>query len=77
MWMMNAVKEATRAPFGATFDILFKHLDLDKDGKVQDLDEWRGLAFGDLLTSFGMTERPYEELDNKEKMFLAADEALN
>jgi len=34
MWMMNACKEATRAPFGATFDILFKHLDLDKDGKV-------------------------------------------
>jgi hypothetical protein len=34
LWMMNAAKEATRAPFGATFDILFKHLDLDKDGKV-------------------------------------------
>lgn len=74
---MNACREATRAPFGATFDILFKHLDLDKDGKVQDLDEWRGLAFGDIQTSFGLMDRPYEELDDKDKLIRAAEEALN
>lgn len=26
-WMMNSVKDAVRAPFGANFDSMFKHLD--------------------------------------------------
>lgn len=76
VWMMEAVKEAIRAPFAANFDLLFKSLDSDKDGKVETLDEWRGLAFGDIYTSFGMTDRPYEEIDDKAKLFAAADEAL-
>lgn len=29
------------------------------------------------MTSFGMQERPYEELDDKEKLNAAADESLN
>jgi dynein heavy chain len=29
------------------------------------------------MTNFGMQERPYEELDNKEKLNAAADESLN
>jgi len=75
-WMMEAVKEAIRAPFAANFDLLFKSLDTDKDGKVESLDEWRGLAFGDIYTPYGMLERPYEEIDDKNKLFTCADEAL-
>ena len=29
------------------------------------------------MSNFGMSERPYEELDNKEKLTQAADESLN
>lgn len=76
-WMMNAVGEAIRAPFAANFDLLFKSLDSDKDGKVTTLDEWRGLAFGDIMTAFGMQDRPYEEIDDHAKLSAAADEALS
>jgi len=37
-------------------------LDSDKDGKVETLEEMKGLNFGNLLTPFGMSERPYEEI---------------
>lgn len=49
MWMLNAVKECTRAPFGSSFDTVFSHLDNDKNGKVETLDEFRGLAFSDIM----------------------------
>lgn len=62
LWMLNVVRETVRAPFGGSFDSMFIHLDLDKDGKVLTLDEMRGLIFGDVLTPFGMSERPYEEI---------------
>jgi len=52
--MLNAIKDAVRAPFGSNFDALFKHLDNDKNGKVETLDEFRALAFGDIFTTFGM-----------------------
>lgn len=77
MWMMNAVKDAVRAPFGSNFDILFKHLDNDKNGKIETLDEYRALNFGDIFTTFGMQERPYEEIMDGAKLQLAADDALN
>lgn len=65
MWMLNAVKECTRAPFGSSFDNVFSHLDTDKNGKVETLDEFRGLAFSDINAAFGMPERPYEEIIDK------------
>lgn len=60
--MLNTIRETVRAPFGANFDIIFQHLDLDKNNRVETLDEIRGLIFGDVLTPFGMAERPYEEI---------------
>lgn len=62
MWMLTAIRDTTRMAFGASFDAVFQHLDLDKNGKVDTLDEVRGLIFGDVLTPFGMAERPYEEI---------------
>lgn len=66
--MLNALKETTRAPFGASFDTVFSYLDTDKNGKVETLDEIRGLIFGDALTPFGMPDRPYEEIQDKDKL---------
>lgn len=68
MWMLNAVKDITRAPFGQSFDTVFNHLDTDKNGKVETLDEFRGLAFGDIFSNFGIPERPYEEILDKVKL---------
>ena len=36
--------------------------------KVETLDELRGLMFGDIYTPFGIPERPYEEIIDKEKL---------
>jgi hypothetical protein len=63
--MLKTVKETIKQPFGQNFDLLFKHLDLDMDGKVESLDEFRGLIFGDIFTPFGMRDRPYEEIVDK------------
>jgi len=76
MWMLETIKECTRAPFSGNFDTLFKHLDNDKDGKVQSLDEFRGLLFGDIYTPFGFSERPYEEILDRPKLVKCADDAL-
>ena len=65
MWMLNAVKECTRAPFGSSFDTVFSHLDNDKNGKVETLDEFRGLAWSDIMAKFGLPDRPYEEVIDK------------
>ena len=48
LWMLNIVKECTARPFGSSFDTVFNHLDTDKNGKVETLDEFRGLLFGDI-----------------------------
>jgi hypothetical protein len=40
------------------------HLDNDGDGKVTTLDEFRGLLFGDVYTQFGLTDRPYVEIQD-------------
>lgn len=76
LWMLNAIKDTTRAPFGSQFDMVFKHLDTDKNGKVETLDEFRGLLWGDIYTSFGMPDRPYEEIMDKDKLQLCADDAM-
>jgi dynein heavy chain, axonemal len=67
-WMMNAVRDAVRAPFGSNFDQLFKHLNKSHSGKVETLDEYRALAFGDIFTTFGVIDRPYEELIDQKKL---------
>ena len=76
LWMLNALKETVRGSFGANFDTIFAHLDTDKNGKVETLDELRGLIFGDVLTPFGMVERPYEEIQDFDKLQSCCEEAL-
>lgn len=59
MWMLNMIRECVRAPFSSNFDNVFSHLDTDKNGKVETLDEFRLLLFGDVYTPFGLVDRPY------------------
>ena len=77
LWLLNMVRETVRAPFSGNFDIIFAHLDLDRNNRVDTLDEVRGLIFGDVLTPFGMAERPYEEIQDKEKLQACCEEALS
>jgi dynein heavy chain, axonemal len=77
MWMLEAVKDTVRAPFSGSFDAIFRHLDIDGDGKVDKLDEIRGLLFGDLLVPYGITERPYEEILDIERCIECCHEALD
>jgi dynein heavy chain len=65
MWMLEAVKECVRAPFSANFDTTFAHLDNNGDNKIDTLNEFRGLLFGDIFTAFGMPDRVYEEIKDK------------
>lgn len=62
---------------GQQFDNLCRHLDTDKNGKVETLDEYRGLLFGDIFAPFGVPERPYEEIIDKAKLSKQADEILH
>ena len=76
MWLIEAVKECVKLDLGTGFDLLFKHLDTDKNGKVETLDEYRGLLFGDIFAPFGIPERPYEEILDKKKLQKSAEEYL-
>lgn len=75
--MLEAIKEAVRSKFGASFDAVFHHLDTDKNGKVETLDEIRGLIFGDVLSPFGLAERPYEEIQDRDKLQHCCEDQLN
>lgn len=76
MWLIEAVKECTKVDLGAGFDMLCKHLDTDRNGKVETLDEYRGLLFGDIFAPFGNPERPYEEILDKNKLKKQAEAQL-
>lgn len=77
MWMLTACQETCRSAFGQSFDSVFRHLDIDNNGKIETLDEIRGLAFGDVITPVGMPERPYEEIQDREELKKACELALN
>ena len=76
-WMLENIKEVVRLSFGANFDLIFKHCDTDNDGKITSLDEFRLNLFGDVLATYGLDMRPYEELLDREAMIKAANKALD
>lgn len=77
MWMLTTISDTIKVSLGANFDLLFKHLDKSGNGKVETLDEFRANVFGDIFTPFGIAERPYEEILDKEKQIKAAREHLD
>jgi len=75
-WMLEALRDTTRNPFGYSFDSLFIHLDIDKNGKVDTIDEIRLLMFGDVLAPIGVSERPYEEIKDRDELRSSCDNSL-
>lgn len=75
--MLKAISETTKISLGANFDLLFKHLSKTGSGKIESLDEFRSNVFGDIFTPFGVIDRPYEEILDKEKLIKAAEESLD
>eukprot|EP00931_Biecheleriopsis_adriatica_P059470 TRINITY_DN3558_c0_g1_i1.p1 TRINITY_DN3558_c0_g1~~TRINITY_DN3558_c0_g1_i1.p1 ORF type:complete len:4293 (+),score=1112.20 TRINITY_DN3558_c0_g1_i1:173-13051(+) len=60
-WMLTQVREQTKKIFQVSFDEIMSHLDVNKDGKVNTLDEVRTLFFGDMLSAAASPQRPYTE----------------
>ncbi|CAJ1429265.1 unnamed protein product [Effrenium voratum] len=60
-WMLLQLREQTKKNFQVSFDDIMAHLDANKDGKVNTLDEVRTLFFGDMLSPSAVPSRPYTE----------------
>lgn len=61
LWLLNHVRDSSKRIFGVNFDNVFNRLDIDKNGKVETLDEIRGLMFGNLMSPPGALKH-YEEM---------------
>ena len=61
MWMLTQMRTQVKNVFQGNFDEVFKHLDLNQDGKVDTVDEVRALFFGDVLSTAASPKRPYTE----------------
>lgn len=66
-FLLEFLRQTLRSRFGLNFDNVFAHLDKatqngQKDGKVDSLDEIRGLMFTNVMTPVGADKRPYHEI---------------
>ena len=75
LWLLNHVRESTKRIFGVNFDNVFNRLDIDKNGKVETLDEIRGLMFGNLMSPPGALKR-YEEMKDYNHLLKNCESAL-
>lgn len=80
--ILNYIREnVVRSRFGLNFDTVFGHLDrphgdVAKDGKINSLDEIRGLMFTDCMTPAGMPKRFYEEILDENKLHSSIEQSL-
>lgn len=75
MWLLNNVRDLVKKIYGFNFDNIFGHLDSDRDGKVETLDEIRRLLFGYLMAGVGQ-EQHYEEMMDFATMTKNCESAL-
>ena len=76
LWLLSHVRESTKRIFGMNFDNIFSHLDFDKNGKVETLNEIRGLMFGYLLTPIGAPMK-YKEMTDFQQLTANCEQALD
>lgn len=80
MFLFNLSKELINKVWMLNFDKVFEHLDLPvdgkKDGKVDSLEEIRGLLWTDCMTPLGASKRQYEEVLDNTKLQAAIEEQL-
>ena len=73
--LFENIKEIVRKTFGVKFDTVFARLDNNADGKVDRLDEVRGLMFTDLMSS-GQIKQYYEEVTDYSKLQESVEASL-
>jgi dynein heavy chain, axonemal len=76
LWLLNHVRESTKRIFGVNFDNVFNRLDIDKNGKVETLDEIRGLMFGNLMSPMGALKK-YEEMKDYNHLLKNCETSLD
>jgi dynein heavy chain len=75
MWLLSHIRESVKRIYGLNFDNIFNHLDIDKDGKVETLDEIRRLMFGFMLSPPG-APRHYVEITDLNELQRKVEESL-
>ena len=75
LWLLGHVRDITKRIFGMNFDTVFNHLDFDKNGKVETIDEIRHLMFGYLLNPLGSAKK-YIEMRDFSKMQKSCESSL-
>jgi dynein heavy chain len=75
LWLTNFLKECTQNNFDTNFDVLFKHLDSNSDGVVEE-DDLRSLMFCDFVDPKN-DAKPYTEVVNVDKLRLVAENFLD
>ena len=78
MLMLRTLRDVMRKQMGLNFDTVFEHLDKpdehgNKDGKVDTLDEMRGMMFTDCTSQMGSIKKYYEEIIEFPKLQIAID----
>jgi len=76
MILLMHLRDLTKKTFGANFDNVFSHLDMDKNGKVETLDEIRRLLFGSLMAPLGGFKH-YEEMQDLNSLTRNCETALD
>jgi dynein heavy chain len=74
--MNEFLKKVTHKVLGENFDNLLADLSSGKQGKIESLNEMRGLVFTDVLHPAAMKNRPYELVSEPEKLLKACSNAL-
>ena len=75
LWLLQHVRDITKRIFGMNFDTIFNHLDFDKNGKVETIDEIRRLTFGYILNPIGGPKK-YNEMTDFVKLQRNCEQAL-
>ncbi len=73
--LFEHIKEIVRKTFGVKFDTVFARLDNNGDGKVDRLDEVRGLMFTDIMSA-NQVKNYYEEVTDFSKLQESVETSL-
>lgn len=73
--LLQHVRDITKKIFGMNFDTIFNHLDFDKNGKVETMDEIRKHMFGYILNPIG-SQKKYTEMSDFAKIHKNCEQAL-
>ena len=63
--LLNHSRDLIKRVFGGNFDSIFSYLDIDKNGKITEVDEINELIFTFLLSPIGV-QGQYQEAVDKE-----------